>query len=118
MKGVHVMFEHLDIGAFIKILIDTGIDLLRLIGLVKPMLDTTKTGIEVFEEGRKLLEEATPSPDKPELVAERVRAASDLIRSFAPIAFAEVGFWALRAFFLLGVIHAYLEFYRIRKASK
>lgn len=108
---------HVDIGALFKDIIDVGVMILRLLGVVKPMLDTTKTGIEVFEEGKKLLEKA-PEPEKPEQVTERVRAAADLMRSLAPVAFAEVLFWALRAVLLLGLIKAYLEFYRIQKGSE
>ena len=108
---------HFDIGTLFKDLIDAGINLLRLFGFVKPMLDTTKVGLEVFEESKKLLEKA-PEPEKPEQVTERVRAAADLMRSFIPLAFAEVLFWALRAVFLLGLFQAYLEFYRILKGSK
>lgn len=105
---------HFDIEAFFKLLVEVGATLLRLLNIGKQTLDTTKTGIEVFEEGKKLLEK---SPDKPEQVAERVRATADLMRSFAPVAFAELLFWALKAAFLLGLIRAYLEFYRIRKES-
>src|SRR5690348_3480573 len=105
----------IDIGALFKYIVEFGMVLLRLFGFVKPMLDTTKTGLDVLEGGRKLLETA-PEPDKPEQVTERVKATAELMRSFAPVAFAEVLFWALRGIFLLGVLRTYLEFYRIRVA--
>jgi len=108
---------HFDIEVLFRVIIEVGTNLLRLFGIVKPMLDTTKTGLEVFEESKKLLEKA-PEPDKPEQVTERVRAAADLIRSFTPVAFAEVLFWALRCALLWGILRTYLEFYRIQKESK
>jgi hypothetical protein len=108
---------HFDIGELFKSIAEAGTILLRLLGVAKPMLDTTKTGLEVFEESKKLLE-AAPEPEKPEQVTERVRAAADLMRSFTPVAFAEVLLWALRAAFLLGLVKAYLEFYRIHKGQE
>ncbi len=109
---------HVGIGALFKdIIIDVGITLLRLLGVVKPMLDTTKTSLEVFEETRKLLEKA-PEPEKPEQVTERARVTSELMRSFVPVVFAELLLWMFRGIFLLGLLRVYLEFYRIRKASE
>jgi len=108
---------HLDIVDFFKTIAEVGVNLLRLMGLMKPMLDNTRVGLEIFEESKKLLEKA-PEPEKPEQVTERVRAAADLLRSFAPIPFAEVLFWALRGFFLLGLFRLYVEWYRIRMQGK
>ena len=108
---------HFDIGELFKSIAEVGTILLRMLGLAKPMLDTTKTGLEVFEESKKLLTEA-PEPEKPEQVTERVRASADLMWSFTPVAFAELLFWALRVIFLFGLVKLYLEFLRIRKESK
>jgi hypothetical protein len=105
-----------DIGELFKNIAEVGTILLRLVGVAKPMLDTTKTSLEVFEESKKLLEKA-PEPEKPEQVTERVRAAADLMRSFTPVAFAELLLWVFRGIFLLGLVKAYLEFYRIRKGG-
>jgi hypothetical protein len=108
---------HFDLGELFKDIAEVGTILLRMLGFAKPMLETTKTGLEVFEESKKLLTEA-PEPEKPEQVTERVRASADLMRSFTPVAFAEVLFWALRAVLLLGLVKAYLEFYRIHKGKE
>lgn len=67
--------------------------------LGKETLDIAKTGVGVFESAKGLIEK--DAAEHPEQTVDRVHAMADLTKSLAPLAFAEVVFYAVKVGALL-----------------
>ena len=81
-------------------------------------LDATKTGMEVFESGKKLLDKDTPGQGEHPSDSEWARAVADMLRSYVPYAFAELLFYIARATAPLILLSWTLDFLTRREAKR
>ncbi len=77
------------------------------LGFGKQILDTTKTGLEILEAGKKLLEQDTD--DESDDAIERAQAIAEIAKGLVPLTFAEVIFYAIRTAAVLLLVRWLLD---------
>jgi hypothetical protein len=85
---------HFDWSVFIGWIVGVGTKVPGVVNFTQQTLTTTKTGMEVFEAGKKLIEK--DAAEHPEQTVDRVDAMANMAKSMAPLAFAEVLFYAIK----------------------
>ena len=107
---------HIDFGVIIGWIISIVVRAPKAIDIAKDTLDATKSGMEVFEAGKKLIEKDAAA--HPEQTVDRARAIADMTRSLGPLAFAEVLFYAVKTCALLIMLKWLFDFFNGREAKR
>lgn len=88
----------------------------KVLNVTKETLDTTKTGMELLESAKQLVEK--DSTEHPEQTVDRVHAMADMTRSLGPLAFAEVIFYAVKTCAFLLLFKYLIDFATRREAKR
>lgn len=89
---------------------------LDMLNFTQKALDTTKSGMDVYEAGKKLIEK--DATEHPEQVVDRANAIANMTNSIAPLAFAEVLFYAIKTAAVVCMLKWFLDILTDRAAKR